>query len=217
MAGTALVEAAAPGFARSGPKEFILPPGGEVDVKLVLKEAKSISGVVTNEDGQPMPGAKVKVGRELSEWKMNSVTADENGKFTVDGLDDGRYWVAASFPGYAGGNQMNVQPPTENVKVVVWRKGGLKGTVRDASGAPIRDFFVKVVTFRAREAAPVEDGTVTRFSSATGAFEMAELPPGVYRLVVSAEGFADAAWGVDVPPGGWAEVSATLSKSEVTQ
>jgi hypothetical protein len=210
-AGTVLVEAWMPGFGRTGPQTVTVTAGGSHDIKLILQPSLRLSGMVVNEQGDPVSGARIQVGREVTEWRTLSATTDEDGRFTVDGLDEAAYWVSANFPGYAGGLKEQVRPPREDVRVTVWRKGGIKGQVQSASGAPIKDFIVTIERFHPIDGATREDGTKTRFTSSAGAFEMAERAPGRYDLVVGAAGHPEQRLpSVEVKPGGWATIAVTL-------
>jgi hypothetical protein len=64
---------------------------------LVLPRANlTISGVVVNTDGKTMPGAWVNVGSHASGHQPHrDVTADKDGKFTVEGIVDEDIWVMA--------------------------------------------------------------------------------------------------------------------------
>ncbi len=208
--GNAVVEAVAPGLSRTT-ENLVLAAGSTVDMTLTLPMSRNISGIVTNEAGQPLPGARVRAGRGNSKWRVAEVMADEQGRFVLEGLGDSAYWVGAQIPGLAAATVTNIVPPASDLTLVIAPKGGLKGSVLSQDGKPIQTFHVTVERFSPRGASPREDGTVTRYSSPSGTFELPEQTPGTYELVVSADGFRETRLAaVAVPPGGWAEVSATL-------
>ena len=72
---------------------FLLPMG-------LMAQSGSITGSVTNEDGNPLIGANVMV-----EGTDMGASADENGEYSISGVAAGSYNVEASFIGYASSSQ----------------------------------------------------------------------------------------------------------------
>lgn len=82
-------------------------PGEEVkNLDFTLVRGGVIAGVVTDEDGEPIPRAQVAV--VVRTWtrgraqfsQRNSGSTDDRGNYRVFGLTPGRYYVRASYSGY---------------------------------------------------------------------------------------------------------------------
>src|SRR5262249_21135532 len=87
--------------------------------------------------------------------------------------------------------------------------GSLRGTVQDSTGARIPSAAVSIDSTSSLHRAGVADSR--------GEFRVDDLPVGDYKIVVSANGFADAASEVTVQLGSVREVVATLKPSVLTQ
>jgi hypothetical protein len=78
------------------PQKEIFKPGIGPIAKVTPGQIKlaSVTGKVLNEQGKPVPGAKVAVGG------AGSVLTNSQGKFTVQNLKPGKHQVTATAPGY---------------------------------------------------------------------------------------------------------------------
>ncbi|MTI30418.1 TonB-dependent receptor [Cytophagales bacterium RKSG123] len=65
--------------------------GGSVEVV----EAGELRGKVTDEQGEPLPGASVRI-----KGTTTGASTDFSGEFSLDGLDEGEYQIEISFVGY---------------------------------------------------------------------------------------------------------------------
>jgi hypothetical protein len=86
------------GFASSSPPDFALADGGrETDVKIRLSKFGVISGVVTDEAGEPVVGVSVRIlsvamrGGQLRSGDAATATTDDRGAYRVATLPPGRY------------------------------------------------------------------------------------------------------------------------------
>jgi protocatechuate 3,4-dioxygenase beta subunit len=117
---TCRVSAEANGFAAASRFPVELEPGKPpAPLALALARALgSISGVVIDPDGKPMPGVQV------AAWRPDRVrapeppvrgTTDGQGRFRIDHLPAGEVSVSASRPGYFGENRARVKVGTANL------------------------------------------------------------------------------------------------------
>jgi protocatechuate 3,4-dioxygenase beta subunit len=155
-----------------------------------------INGRVVGEAGEPLPGVSVYAAPRgyVQMYRPQRTTTDDEGNFTITGLDPGLYGVVASMPGYVIDTDPSTSRPAayrpgDTASVRLIRGGVITGTVTDPQGEPVVAISVRAYRVRDLEGRPVpfgfggsgEDGTDDR-----GVFRMYGLTPGVY--VVSAGG-----------------------------
>lgn len=164
----------------------------------------SIKGRVVGESGEALAGVLVSAMARASNPSLRwprTATADDEGNFTINGLEPGIYTVGASLPGFVsevdpltGRVGINYRPgDTATVRLV--RGGVITGTVTDPQGEPlvamsVRAYRVRDLDGRAQPPNAVymsEDKTDDR-----GVYRLYGLQSGVY--VVLAGGFSQ--WSV---------------------
>jgi hypothetical protein len=154
----------------------------------------SISGSVVNEGGQPLAGVRVTV-REFNPGGSGRIAStDAEGKFHVDGLGPGLYFVSASSPAY-------VTQPTDaawpfnhyrigdSVKIEMVRGGVITGTVTNANGEPVIGVGVRAIMIRNAKGESPNVTNVAYLEKTTddrGIYRLFGLPGGTY--LVSAGG-----------------------------
>jgi protocatechuate 3,4-dioxygenase beta subunit len=155
-----------------------------------------ISGRVVGEAGEPLSGIMVYVAQRgyVQLYRPQRTTTDEEGNFTVTGLDSGLYSISATMPGYVMDTDPSTSRPyayrpgdTATVRLI---KGGvITGTITDPQGEPVVAINVRAYRVRDLDGRPTpfgfggvgEDSTDDR-----GVYRMFGLTPGVY--VVAAVG-----------------------------
>ncbi len=155
----------------------------------------SIRGVVVTPDGEPVARADVRADREgrsraaaggdLAPWV--SSTTDDEGRFALDGLDDGDYTVVARAEGWGATGEPGVSAGTRDLVLRLARESVLVGTVRDAHGpVPAATLVVE------RRDGPLMRTVVATASTfdADGRYEVHGLPPGDYVVTGVAQGYA---------------------------
>jgi hypothetical protein len=154
-------------------------------------ETLAISGRIELADGQSAGGALVSVWprRRWSEEPPRDATADADGRFTVDGLRQGRYRMRATYPGLAPG-RLDVEAGAQDVVLRLERGGRLSGIVRTASGEPVHPFTVAVRAGRGRWGGALRTLSVV---DPAGRFDLDGLPSGPARVEVAAPGRAPSA------------------------
>tara|TARA_R110002073_G_scaffold3074_1_gene20522 strand:- start:17501 stop:20290 length:2790 start_codon:yes stop_codon:yes gene_type:complete len=158
-----------------------------------------IAGIVVDSNDEPMAGAQITLfpdfrkgaSRSDSEWRMRGLSTeltDAGGKFRVSGLapntayrvravpgtsnNPGRAWLSEGTPARTG---------DEDVRIVLRADGGIRGKVALANGEAPELFTVSVGWQRG-----------TPFSSKDGSFELSDLPPQTFTVVITGPGIDEA-------------------------
>jgi len=153
---------------------------------------ETISGLVV--DGSDHPVAEALVSARFAFGRSGLHTTDQTvtdgaGRFTLEGLDRGRYNVVASGSGLAPGRARGVPTGTADLRLVLSQGGSLVGTVtEEATGDPVPSFSVVIQRpMGPMSRAPYRTETVF---DAEGRYEVTGVEPGHYTVLVSAHGFA---------------------------
>lgn len=121
-----------------------------------MGRALTISGLVVDPDGKPVPDATVHVGG-VGESGRRESKSFADGTFTVPGCRPGRNLVTAEAPGFTAGTvQVDVSGNTGPVRVALQRGRILRLKVVDKAGQPIAGAWVWYDTMRPRRVAPGE-------------------------------------------------------------
>jgi len=165
----------------------------ELDLTLSIEGV--IAGIVVDSKEEPIAGAQVTLfpdfrkgsGRSASEWRMRGMSTeltDAGGHFRVSGLaPDKDYRVravpgASNSPGRAWLSEgVEAKTGDEDVRIVLPADGGIRGKVAFKNGNAPEMFTVSVGWQRG-----------TPFSSKDGKFELGELPPQTFTVVVKGPG-----------------------------
>ena len=163
------------------------------ELRLVLDVTGTISGVVVDDTGKPVPEVQVNAfpdvfaGQQLDGLAlagMSSATTDGAGAFALHGLPDGSYrlWAArraVSFDESWGKKSTPAKSGDKNVKITLGAPGTLVGKLALETGAAPKLAYVELSQ---RSATP---------ANATGTFEIQDLEPGPYDLHVFGPEFAE--------------------------
>jgi len=190
--------------------------GATVTKDLVLDDVGTLTGVVTDANGAPVPNIDINTrlltGGRVS-WGGDHST-DDAGSFTIEGMRPGDYRVFAQRgwsdtlrkPGTTDdakqGERVTIRPnQVASVKLVVEAQSGtIKGIVLDSSGVPVGDAFVSAA--RESDAAGARRTNVqdTRWqwqekpvlTNTGGKFTVEKLSPGTYTLRAYRKGGGEA-------------------------
>lgn len=176
----------------------VIPDGPDYSLELELPMA-SISGRVSNSDGEALPGARMTLnidgpvqGGTLAGGRYSEGHADENGDFNFDWLAPGSYTVAAGGLSVAG-MLSNEEPKGrqvrdgirvgegERVAGVDFRLSSgcvLTGKVLDSDGKPVGEAGIFV---RDEQGRPVDRISMTT-SDSSGGFRQRGLSAGRYSV-----------------------------------
>jgi hypothetical protein len=147
---------------------------GTTGLRVVATEGISITGVVVDEAGVPVPGVEVEADPSTYGRVQHDVTDDE-GRFTIGRLfPDREYVLELESDGYRDLEVEIGRPGEKSVRIVLVEALDVTGTVRDARGRPLAYAWL---TFR-----PVVGEPVRELTGGRGDFRVKDLPPGVYRV-----------------------------------
>jgi hypothetical protein len=142
-----------------GPSHSVGIPGYARDTDLGdlgVTPASSIAGIVRDEIGMPLEGARVVAARGV-DWFPGgeAATTDAEGRFRIPGLGPGEHRLSASAPGFVPiVKTVHLEAGRKHDEVVVALRRGasIGGTVIDDRGRPIQG--AKVASYRERELGP---------------------------------------------------------------
>jgi RNA polymerase sigma factor (sigma-70 family) len=176
-------------------------------VEIVLTtDGASIRGVVMNEDGRPVNGAKVIPLSLAGGFGLNSnetfvsdkgaVTTNEEGEFVLNHLAAGSETLKVTHPDYTASIVKGLEAVTgrctDNVKVILLTGGIVEGFVYDSDGKPV-DGAVICAAEKDNYGSPIEqaDQLGTGVTEPNGFYRIDNLPRQVCYLIRQNE------WNVD--------------------
>jgi RNA polymerase sigma-70 factor (ECF subfamily) len=194
-------------------------PGNEVEITISMPGAGgAVRGLVRDPRGEPVARARVLVGREGSNSRVDDrgrvlfgapcvfTWTDANGKFEVDGLPLARADVAVRAPGFAmwsGGALIEAGRAAE-LAIDLGPAAAIEGTVRDSSGAPAAGVFVGIGRYG-------DFASSQTHTASDGAFRFDSLSAGEHEVRAGDEKRGNAATRIVVETGGTARWDALLS------
>ncbi len=158
------------------------------DLLITVDRGYSVRGVVLEEGSfRPISGAQVvslPVG--TTNRISRSATTDDQGRFELEVLPEGRLLVSAQADGFVSGksSELSVGPqgPSAEVEIQLTAGSTLVGQISDESGTPILAASISVL-----EAADLD--WPAALSDQDGSFRLEGLPRGPHRIQVQADGF----------------------------
>lgn len=148
---------------------------GTTDLRVSLKKGLEITGFAVDASGNPVAGASVQV----QQTEVPSGTApsqggaetDAQGRFRVIGLASGQFTVAVRANGSAPAIARGVQAGAMDLKFVLTAGVSISGSIVDASGNPVSNCQINVMT---------DDGQWLSGArpDAEGKFEVRNVPEG---------------------------------------
>jgi hypothetical protein len=172
-------------------------------LELVLRAPLSISGRVADKRGDAVAKFRVSAREQtggpipgLGGETRNASVDDAEGRFTVEGLTPGTWFVEALAEGYPRSAPVEVliraDATPEPLQIVLARGGAVSGVVHDPSGQPLAGAEVALKlsmsevmsNLRANEDGDGADLTFSARSDAQGRFRLSGLEPG-QRLIVA--------------------------------
>ena len=190
---------------RKDPLTVEVPPGGEVTADVTFDDSGSIRGVVVDDRGKPVAGAKVKTTSDRWSWAGDGTGTRDDGSFVLDGVPAGEHRVVAirgewdemrkpnSTDDDVQGERVTVAAgQSASVRLVVESQSGtIRGDVVDDTGKPVGDAYV--LATRESDAAGAAAGGALRDSrwsfdkkpvvtGVDGNFTVKDLSPGAYTV-----------------------------------
>ena len=187
-----ILRASYDGFATAEIHPIMLLNGKNADrQKVVLPDEFTISGIVLDEQQMPIADAKIGVARTSPRPTLTgSATTNQQGEFTVRGLQEGSYGLSAQAPGYTNGRAGRVNAGAANVEVVMQVMGSVSGRVSASTGQSISTFQLEILRTRRGNQQYGLTGQRYQFDQTDGTFELPDLAPGSYILLGRADGYA---------------------------
>ncbi|MEY9091683.1 carboxypeptidase regulatory-like domain-containing protein [Paenibacillus sp. RC84] len=181
-----------------------IAPGAQSVLNIALQQlAGSITGMVTDLNGNPLENAVVRVF--MNSFVVATLNADQNGQFDIHGLAPGSYMVRAETPGYQRQLIGAFIQPGETVEVdfaLAPQPGTLTGTVT-AGTSPVPGAVLVV--------RQTDNSVIGRtITSADGTYVLEELAPGTYTAAVFADGLQTQIKGFSITAGQTTTVSFNL-------
>jgi len=177
----------------------VAPGNDEHDLgKTILKRGLGIEGVVVDEDDKPVAGVSLNLNWDYSGGQSNAeetgrmhgqARSDEQGRFKLYGLRQGKFQLRVWQPGYYA-NAPTVESGTTDVRVVLEKAAQLNGRVM-ANGSPVVNANVSAEIVTATTAA----GDTTKNvgwgrTDVDGRFHVRSLPKQTpFRLTIRHDGF----------------------------
>lgn len=150
------VRARKDGFADAYSKQVqISEEGATVEVRIVMTSGGTISGIVSDETGRPIEGAKVALNpASVGEWSqqgkksLNEALSDAEGRYSFTRLGEQSYYLSAVAKGFASQYKSDLKivgrTILDSVNVTLERGEPLKGVVKSEDGLPVKDANVTV-------------------------------------------------------------------------
>ncbi len=178
-------------------------------IELVLtKPGGSLSGVVTDGRGEPVPNALVCVGeaviqhierrrplRNREVWTPRTVCSDDQGQYRVEGLQPGLVHVAVlgrGYPAWYGAVEIHAERTAE-FGLALLPGAVVYGVVTDPSGQPAEGVVVRASVRELDRGHPTQPRTVnysvfgvpTAVTNAEGCYQIDQVTPGKLKLSAS--------------------------------
>ncbi|NQV33710.1 MAG: carboxypeptidase regulatory-like domain-containing protein [Phycisphaeraceae bacterium] len=160
---------------------------GQTDIRFILRPEARIHGtVVRDSDGQPLPGAEVRIGRTRTgvAYGFDSAISDQTGKFSFRGIPEGDFWVGTGtshvpdtdWVGWSIPIRTQAGETTSGVKLELTQGGVLEVKAVDSLGAPLEGAGVTVFT---------RDGSSGLAQGSTDGEGLCRIhvPTGAYKLI----------------------------------
>lgn len=175
----AFVEVSAAGFQPTPPRSVEIPAGGAAeDLRFVLKRGAVVEGRVTSGGGEPVAGARIRLGQ----WVAST---DVDGVYRMEGVVPGRHHLFAGHLEYElRGKTVQVEPGVNVFNLVLEAGWPVSGRVTDDDGAPVGGAHVELIF---DGSGPMRRYEAT--SDADGAIAFPRVVDGVYDVVAARDGY----------------------------
>ncbi|WP_164010968.1 carboxypeptidase regulatory-like domain-containing protein [Pyxidicoccus trucidator] len=173
------------------------------EVVLELGSALHVEGTVSDESGQPVAGATVRVSSaslmESTGASLRALTGPE-GHYRLGPLESGEWDFAVTAPGHLDRWRLEPQtlgPATGPVDFTLHRAASITGRVTDTEGRPLSG--IRLVPVRADTEAEDTEAHEDAWTDEEGRFVLDTEEPGNYRIHVTATSFLGGAFRVRAP------------------
>lgn len=176
-----LVAARAVGHAIGFVKVSLYRPQESIkDVTIRLTRGRSVEGEVKGPERRPVADAAVYIGEQSV--GQPATKTDTRGRFLIDTLTEQDTMVTIAHPDYAAKTVPLPDRPSELLRVVLEKGGGIEGFVRAPTG-PMSGLTVEALL----EQLPAE-GPFTAVTGPDGKYSIIGVPAGVVTLILTNPG-----------------------------
>jgi uncharacterized GH25 family protein len=207
------ITAGAPGYMNTDSHEFQLVDDGRAGPTLALAPAAAVQGKIVDADGRAVEGAEARLQVKRNPGMMRieiggppalpRTLSDASGAFRIGQIDPEKsYTLEVQAEGFAPAeltvSELEPYRTKSGLRIELSRGQGLRGTVVDGEGLPLRDATVKLQPassghgmrmLRIAEGGDAASAVETA-SGSDGRFELSGLPAGKFDLGVTRSGFA---------------------------
>lgn len=219
--GVVSLAAVAPGFARVEHTNLTIKVAEETNFDFQLPVGQLVRGVVTNEDGEMVPDAKLTISSISAKTRVQIVTrSDAEGRFEAIGLVDGLYQMTVVAAGYVQKDVRPIEAGSTNEVVVLERQGSARLRVVTKAGRRMNRYDVVLKNWFEEQG---QHGNIPgmaahkvfeRDLASDGTYVFSGLNPGTYAFEVHATKFAKAFSEPFTIAAGGPEPSVTVEMSE---
>ncbi len=134
------------------------PVENPTQVEVILTAAGSVSGVVTDSDGNPLPGKHVYANfQSAGDWANlpnEQAETDDSGHYVIDNLSAGNYQISLSHQGHplrveqSKAIELQAGDAKTGVDFQLGKMARLRGKVVNEEDEPLVDIFVHAVTYK---------------------------------------------------------------------
>ncbi|MDQ3280752.1 MAG: carboxypeptidase regulatory-like domain-containing protein [Acidobacteriota bacterium] len=201
------------GLKLSSPKMVEVAPGGSQSVDIEFRSDVTVSGRVLR-NGKALPNANVLFApaRGSRAQAVSSATTDQNGAYSVSGLDEGDYTVNVvdlqRFSPYNTTYQVRGSDRFD----IEFRTGGIRGRVVDAATSePVANVNVQLRAADPNTTIVMARGATT---DVNGVFTIDAVPAAAYVISASREGFGSQNRDLQVGDQGIDDLELKLTRSD---
>ncbi len=161
-----------------------------------LRSGLVISGTVQAETGEAVGDARLEATLSGSGGKLyvRSAESDEDGAFSIGGLKEGVYTIAAEAEGYSREMMKGIRAGKSKILFTMREAGLIRGMVMGEGGEIPKTFFIAL---EPEDVGSEREGRIYRsFSAEAGAhdagrYEIENLKPGRYTVSAGAPGYSE--------------------------
>lgn len=159
--------------------------------ELILGTEHRLAGIVRDEEGNPVPGARVAAARTRPRPIYQAETvADENGAFEMRGLPQGGYGISVVAEGYASARMSHVQSNRVDLEFVMRRKAGVTGRVARPDGTPVKEYTLELFRVNQGTAQYGVTNRIVHVQHDDGVYLFPDIDRGSYVVLVRAQGYS---------------------------
>lgn len=193
--GSLRVIASAPGFARVIRSNVQLTSAEPVIVDFGLSPGHAVSGLVVDDRGQPIAGARIEVWPRRQGDEPSFAASDDDGRFVVPGLSPGSYRLRVGARGFEQHDEPEIASDRADLHIVLAARSRLRVRVTGPGGDVLRRYQLtlrRVFPEQGHQLAAVLDVPEQRvqLDGLTDHALVDDVPVGLFVCQIDAEGYA---------------------------